>query len=335
MSIPLLDCQPAELLRACYEQTTDVGPDEIRAYLAHGPDALAQDHISWAYLVEMLLRDTVKTRGTKSDDVGIVFAYLQSISLWFGKQDFANAAALGPDSVLGMTHDGLDEVLQLLVATGRVQELTLAFDLFTQHGWNPEELLTQLQCAAFNVGEPTAFVHVIKTTLQLGTAFMVHTLWSPKHPHIWAGLWPLHVPQDYGSWERYGEAIGSIVSKIPATLPHALHCLASNSNNVTMSANAADPYFPLRLEHCEPKALVNGLGTLMEKAQPAMLGRIGELLRKHHPQLGELMAMHCTLTTGPCDNFDHLEIGLRQILGMPPLEPAMEHNIGVLFEEAH
>lgn len=334
MPIHLLDCQPAELLRACYEQATEVGPDEIRAYLPHRPEALVQDHIAWAGLIDILLRDAVKSRAMQTDDAGMVFAYLQSIALWFGKQDFASDSWSQPSSVLGMTHDALNDVLEILVNTGRMQEMTLIPQLFAQYGWSPEELLVHLQCTGFNVGEPQAFVHVVQSALRLGQTFMMDTPWSPKHQHMWAALWPLHTPQEYGSWERYNEATCLILSKIPATLPSALRCLADGRNSTTQRHGTVEAYFPLRLTQCEPKALVNGLGILMESAIPEIRPRIEALLRTHHPQLSEIMAMHYALVAQPCGNFDHLEIALRQSLGQELPTFAVEPGMGALFEEA-
>lgn len=335
MPIHLLDCQPAELLRACYEQATEVGPDEIRAYLPRKFNVLAQDHVSWAGLIDILLRDGTNNRAMQENDVGLVFAYLQSIALWFGQQDFASESWSQPGSLLGMKHDALDDVLKLLVMTGRMQEMTLIPELFDQYGWNPEELLVHLQCTGFNVGEPQAFVHVVQSALLLGQSFMMHTSWMPKHQHLWAALWPLHAPQEYGSWDRYHKATGLILSKIPATLPSALRCLADGRNSATQQHGTVEAYFPLRLEQCEPKAFVNGLGVLMESAMPEVRARVEELLRTHHPQLSEIMAMHYTLVAQPCGNFDHLEIALRQSLGQELPAPAAEPNMGVLFEDVH
>ena len=89
---PILDCQPAELLRACYEQATDVGIDEVRAFLAQRPtDVLAHDYVSWGGLVEMLLRDVFNRKMVQDNDLHCVHDYLDSVSGWFGQQDPSNA----------------------------------------------------------------------------------------------------------------------------------------------------------------------------------------------------------------------------------------------------
>ncbi len=332
---PILDCQPAELLRACYEQATDVGIDEVRAFLAQRPtNALAHDYVSWGGLVEMLLLDVFNRKMVQGNDLHCVHDYLDSVSGWFGQQEASNADWLELDSMFGLVHASLDEVLHLLLKTSRMPELALVPCLFTQEGWEPETLLVNLQRALADSSWLKKSGHAVNSALCLGATLMVQTDWQPQHSNAWAGLWVLQEPQDYENWNHYHHAVRTILAKIPLTLPAALHRLATDQQQLAFQPNSVDPYFPLCLEECEPKALVNGLGALMEAANPHVRGRIETLLREHHPRLGQVMAMHYTLATEPCANFDHLEVALRQILEHGPVECVVEHGMGALFEDA-
>ena len=200
----------------------------------------------------MLLLDVVNRGIAQDHDLYCVHGYLDSVSVWFGQQEASNADWLELDSLFGLVHASLDEVLQLLLKTSRMPELALVPCLFTQEGWEPETLLVNLQRALADSSWLKKSGHAVNSALCLGATLMVQTDWQPQHSNAWAGLWVLQEPQDYENWNHYHHAVRTILAKIPLTLPAALHRLATDQQQLAFQPNSVDPYFPLCLEECEP-----------------------------------------------------------------------------------
>ena len=144
----------------------------------------------------MLLLDVFNRKMVQGNDLHCVHDYLDSVSGWFGQQEASNADWLELDSMFGLVHASLDEVLHLLLKTSRMPELALVPCLFTQEGWEPETLLVNLQRALADSSWLKKSGHAVNSALCLGATLMVQTDWQPQHSNAWAGLWVLQEPQD-------------------------------------------------------------------------------------------------------------------------------------------